>query len=47
MHAKGWDSEDRRELRPDLTAREAAEVITRQLAEKGYLDPGKLEEELG
>jgi hypothetical protein len=47
MHVGAWDSEDRRELRADLTAKEAREAIARQLAEKGYLDPGALEEDLG
>lgn len=47
MHVGGWNSEDRRGLRPTLTAGDAAEAIARLLAEKGHLDPRSLEEELG
>lgn len=42
----GWESDDRRPLRPDLTAQEAADAIRSQLSSKGMLDVDELIGEL-
>lgn len=46
MHVGGFESDDRRTLRPDLTPKEVAEAIREQLEETGYIDTKKLEEGL-
>lgn len=46
MHVGSWESEDRRDLRSDLTADEAAAAIVGQLEAKGHIDPDALEAEL-
>lgn len=46
MHVGSWQSTNRRPLRRDLTAREAAETISRQLTETGRIDTEALEEAL-
>lgn len=46
MHLGSWDSDDRRNLRANLTAAEAALAIRRQLTQYGYLEPEALEDEL-
>lgn len=46
LHLGGWDSPDRQDLRPGLTARKAADAVAAQLLAKGYLDPRSLVEVL-
>lgn len=46
VHVGGWDSDDRRALRPDLEPHEARETLARLLNEDGYVDVKRLLEEL-
>lgn len=46
LHVGGWNSEDRRRLRPDLGPGEAAEAVRTQLRSKGYIDVEELQEAL-
>ncbi len=46
VHVGGWNSDDRRLLRHDLTASEAAQAIRRHLSATGKIDVALLEAEL-
>ncbi len=46
IHVDGWNSDDRRDLRPTLGPDEAAQAILRHLEEHGYIDVKRLLEEL-
>lgn len=46
LHVGGWNSDDRRDLRPTLTADEAAAAVVDQLEATGHVDPEALEEAL-
>lgn len=46
LHVGGWNSEDRRDLRPTLGPREAAGAVRSQLRRKGYIDVDELLEAL-
>lgn len=46
MHIGGWESMDRRNLRPDLSLREAVDAIRAQLSERAAIDAEKLAREL-
>ena len=46
MHVNGWDSEDRCELRRDLTLADAVEAIARHLNKDGHINVKRLLEEL-
>ena len=46
LHADGWDSADRRDLRVDLTMEEAVSAIRGQLSVAGHVDVEHLERDL-
>lgn len=46
MHVGGFNSDDRRSLRHDLTPGEAADAIRAHLERNGFIDTKELEEEL-
>lgn len=46
IHVGGWQSDDRRSLRGDLTVDEASQAIRAQLSDQGRLDVDDLIEEL-
>lgn len=46
MHLNGWNSEDRRDLRPTLSPDEAVRMIRIHLETQGYIDTDQLLEDL-
>lgn len=46
MHIGGWNSDDRRDLRPTLTPEQAVQAIVRHLEEDGFIRVKRLLEEL-
>ena len=46
LHAGGWESTDRRELRADLTMEEAVSAIRVRLTIAGHVDAHELQEAL-